>query len=355
MSNLELQKFLREKSIDELEKQYAIKARRSERFPNLVLFKYSQIDSPMTERICQEARGVILDESDDWSIVCRTFDKFFNLGEETKVANVDWDTARVYEKLDGSLVQMWHYKGDWWFSTSGSPDASGNVGDFNFTFSEAFQRTWENNHYDLPRNTDLCFAFEYVGPYNRVVVPYSEEDLILIGVRNRTTGEELDPRLFEGHYNVVQTYSFDDKESVLESLMNKSGLAQEGYVVCDANFQRLKIKSDDYVRLHAMKGEGYTNKRGVQMILDDTADDYVANFPEYKKYIEPIQEGIKDLYVKCTRFINEHNRKSQKDFAFEATSTNYPSILFQMRKGVEFDDAIRLLQVKSLLDILGVK
>lgn len=44
-------------------------------------------------------------------IVCRPFDKFFNSGEpDHKREPMDWATARVYEKLDGSLIKAYFYK-----------------------------------------------------------------------------------------------------------------------------------------------------------------------------------------------------------------------------------------------------
>lgn len=67
----------------------------------LALFKYNQIASDMSLKICQEARGIILYES-DWLVACRAFDKFFNWGE-SQAAEIDWSTARIQEKVDGCV------------------------------------------------------------------------------------------------------------------------------------------------------------------------------------------------------------------------------------------------------------
>ena len=74
-------RFLRENGLDALIERYRISARRHREFPHLVLLKYSQIESPMHEAIVQECRGLIVDESADWAVVCRAYDKFFNHGE----------------------------------------------------------------------------------------------------------------------------------------------------------------------------------------------------------------------------------------------------------------------------------
>ena len=56
-------------------------------FPNVYLFKYNQYDSDMSNPICKEARGIILEIIDiSVKILCHSFDKFFNYsGENGKI------------------------------------------------------------------------------------------------------------------------------------------------------------------------------------------------------------------------------------------------------------------------------
>ena len=104
----------------------AIKARRHAQYPQLVCFKYNQRLSPMADAAVQEARGLILDEDDNWNVVSMSFTKFFNL-EEQLAAEIDWDSAVVEEKLDGSLMSLYWYDGAWQVQSSGTADASGPV------------------------------------------------------------------------------------------------------------------------------------------------------------------------------------------------------------------------------------
>jgi len=104
MSELELQKYLRTKRLSTLEQEYGIVARQSEINPELYLFKYSQINSPMGERIVQESRGIILNGDNNWSIVARPYDKFFNYGEG-HAPEIDWSTATCFDKLDGCFLR----------------------------------------------------------------------------------------------------------------------------------------------------------------------------------------------------------------------------------------------------------
>ncbi len=59
----------------------------------------------MGEKIVQQCRGIILDEANNWQIVSYPYDKFFNY-EESYAPQLDWSTAKIFEKLDGSLMTL---------------------------------------------------------------------------------------------------------------------------------------------------------------------------------------------------------------------------------------------------------
>src|SRR4051794_21524704 len=135
-------------SLAELESRYAIAAKRHVRFPNLVMLKYSQINSPMAEPIVQDCRGIILDEADDWRVVSYPYRKFFNHGEPNAAA-IDWPSARVFDKLDGSLMTLYRYAEKWQVASSGLPDADGPVFGHGLSFARLFWQTWASLGYQL--------------------------------------------------------------------------------------------------------------------------------------------------------------------------------------------------------------
>lgn len=100
---LEIQRIIKENPIiweGSIEKApYNIIVSRNEGY---ILFKYNQIESDFRQKIVRESRGIILDEHNDYKVVCKAFDKFFNYGEEL-AAEINWDTAKIQEKLDGCL------------------------------------------------------------------------------------------------------------------------------------------------------------------------------------------------------------------------------------------------------------
>jgi len=192
---LAVQSYLRSgHTLADLAKHYAIKATYSKVNPSLVLLKYNQIDSPMGSPIVQECRGLILDEANDWAIVSHPFHKFFNYGEG-HAAKIDWPSAVYLEKLDGSLMQLYFYNGNWFVASSGQPDASGQVHDnANKTFSDLFWQIWYEKDVGVlsDLDPDFTYLFELTSPENRVVISHAESNLTLIGQRNRVTGQEVD-------------------------------------------------------------------------------------------------------------------------------------------------------------------
>ena len=46
--------------------QYHLHTSRSKRYPNLIQFKYDQLESPFREQLVRECRGLILDEANEW-------------------------------------------------------------------------------------------------------------------------------------------------------------------------------------------------------------------------------------------------------------------------------------------------
>ncbi len=91
---LKVVEFLRQFSsslvaLSELKDKYAIQSNQHKDYPNLVQLKYNQLESPMSEKIVQECRGLILDSSLDWEVIAYPMDKFFNYNEH-KANFIDW-------------------------------------------------------------------------------------------------------------------------------------------------------------------------------------------------------------------------------------------------------------------------
>ena len=343
--------------------RYAIVAKRHRKYDNLVLFKYSQIDSPFAEPLVRECRGIILDEADGWRVISRAFDKFFNHGEG-HAAKVDWATARVQEKLDGSLAVMYPYDGNWHVATSGTPDASGEVNGFGLTFAELFWRTFDAQELRLPPlHLGLCFFFELMGPLNRIVVRHPHERLTLLGARYLPTQEEISAAEVALHLpgigpcHIVREFALQSFEQIAYTFATMSPLSQEGYVVVDAAFNRVKVKHPGYVALHHMKG-GTSRKTFVEIVRSGESEEVVDAFPEFKPLLEETRAAYERLIADVK---GDYERlcgiEQQKAFAIEAVKTRCSAALFAVRAGKAqgVRAFLRDARIDMVMGLLGYK
>ena len=142
------------------------------------------------------------------------------------------------------------------------------------------------------------YMFELTSPYNRVVVPYDNIEIALIGIRdNKSLQEELicDSSLKDS-FLLPKRYGFKTLEECIETA-HSLPYSEEGYVVLDKHFNRVKIKSLNYVNVHHLRGEGaMTEKRILDIIRQNETAEYLIYFPEYKELFDGYKRKVDDLY-----------------------------------------------------------
>lgn len=331
---LETQKFIEAHGLAMLVERYHIAAKRHPRYPNLVFLKYDQIESPMAEPICQECRGLILDEADGWRVVSYPFRKFFNYGEGHAPA-IDWRTARVYEKLDGSLMTLYWYDGAWQVASNGTPDAGGDVWGHSGTFAHLFWQVWYRQWYWTPSDQSLCYMFELMTPHNRVVVPHSASRLVCIGARDVRDGREVRPEDLGRTYGweFVKSYPFYSIDDCLAAARALNPMQSEGYVVCDASFNRVKVKSPQYVALSHMK-DSFSARRMLEIVRLNESDEFLTYFPEMRPTYEAVRYAFDGLVAEIEgTYARIRGIDEQKTFAIEAQQCRLSSALFMLRAG----------------------
>lgn len=334
MTELLLQKHLRGGgTIEDLSASYAISAKRHREFPALVLFKYNQIESPFGEQIVREARGVVLDESRGWDVVARGFDKFFNHGEG-HAAPIDWTSARVQEKVDGSLCVLYFHAGQWRVATTGTPDASGDVSGFGLTFAEYFWRTARDAGMRPPDGErDACFMLELTGPYNRIVVRHEKPSLTVLGMRDRRTGAEDTAERAAGLLGIkpVASFSLASAAEIIASFERMSPLSQEGYVVVDGAYRRIKVKHPGYVALHHAK-DGMSRRAMADVVRSGEVAEVIAAFPEFGEMFADMKTRLDALVAELeSDYARIVGLSEQKAFALEAVKTRSSAPLFALR------------------------
>lgn len=74
---------------------------------------------------------------------------------------------------------------------------------------------------------------------------------------------------------------------------------EEGYVVCDANFNRVKIKSPQYVMAHYARNNGVINtERLVQIVLDGEQEEFLVYASDYADELHKIEKKCMRLGIK---------------------------------------------------------
>lgn len=260
------------------------------------LLAYNQIASNFSYRIVQECRGIIF-HVPTLTPVCIPFFKFFNV-QEGLASPIDWSTAKVQEKIDGSITKVWFFDEEWHVSTNGTINADNATlqtpnGEIK-TYLDLFLSA-ENLPEDFLAQLDKRFTyiFEIVSPWNRVVIPYKQTEIYFIGCRNNTTYEEVDPALCDLDIQRPEEYSLKTIDECL-AVAEKLPFEKEGYVVRDANFNRIKVKGMAYVAAHHLKNNGIVTKsRIVDMIRVNGQDDFISIYSEYTEMFSEIGDAIR--------------------------------------------------------------
>jgi hypothetical protein len=340
-------------TLEDLQQKYAIKFSRHGVYPNLVQLKYSQTGSPMHEPIVQECRGIILDEADGWRIAARGFCKFFNHAEPN-AAVIDWPSARVQEKLDGSLIMLYWYRDELQVATTGRPDASG------VSFRALLLRTLPEPF--AVRERSYTYLMELTTPFNRVIVRHAESSATLIAMRHSETGEYAPPELVHSASRdlgipVVREFPLTSLEAILSTFATMAPLDQEGYVIVDGFHNRIKVKHPGYVALSQMKS-GLSPKSFVEAIRKGETTEVLAHFPELEPTFLPIQTAFEALAAEVEADYRElAGIETQKEFAEQALKRRCSAALFSMRAGKvsSVREYFAVCTIAQMIRLLGIR
>ena len=341
---------------------------------DLVILSYSQIDSPKTNPIVRMCRGLVL-ELNTWNIVSFPFYLFYNFEEvpEERV-KFDWKHCYATEKIDGSLLEVFNYKGEWLISTRstiGGENAVNTLGTtFNNIFDEAIKPFSREQFFGKLANS-RTYIFELVSPYNQIVTQWDISKLYLIGGREVSTEKEISfSKLYEDADNefrsvvrvpnIISLYDEATDDFVgfeKMKLMAETGNAQdEGFVVVDfgsptedtLSFPRVKVKNTAYVALHHLRGtlENGTPQwdRILTLIYNHEEDEVLATLPSLRKYFDDARvkwNKFVDLFNEGLEYIKEDlaspekfaaNPALKKEFAMKVQKTKYTNLYFYMLK-----------------------
>lgn len=267
-----------------------------------------------------QCRGLILD--DNYNIVSRPFPKFFNLGENQPQEIPLHEPFDVYEKMDGSLGISYFLEGVPYVASRGS-----------FTSEQAVKAT-ELLHQQYAAamslmNPNFTYLFEIIYPTNRIVVDYgTAEKLVLLGVLNTATG--MDQPLVDIGIPVVTHYK--DISSV-EQLKELEQDNQEGFVVRFKSGYRVKIKFDEYKRLHRLMS-GVSTKSIWELLKEGkTVIELIEHVPdEFYDWVKATEKDLMSQFraIENTAKAEYKTFETRKETASYFLTCTYPAVLFSM-------------------------
>lgn len=254
------------------------------------------VSTPTTfsNQIEKECRGIAFDTHGD--LIRRPFHKFFNIGEKAEtqpdiISNQMKQSHLILEKLDGSMIAP--------FLVSGKIRLGTKMG---ITDIALQVESWIDDRYlkfiKECIDNNLTPIFEWVSPDNKIVLNYTEPNLILTGIRDNYFGQYTDYNSMVDIANsqgisVVKAYepastNFNAFMKEVKALENK-----EGYVVRFQDGQMVKAKGDWYLLRHKSKDLISKEHKVVQLILNESIDDLIPMItPEDVKYIEDLTSKL---------------------------------------------------------------
>jgi hypothetical protein len=306
---------------------------RVNKHPEHDLYIYNYTQNAQFERIWNDVtlacRGLILDGNDN--VIARPFPKFFNLGEmENQI--LPETTFEVYDKMDGSLGILYWIDNTPFIASRGSftSDQSDKA---NEMLHGKYRSSWSL----LDKNK--TYLFEIIYPENRVVLDYGvAEQLVLLAIIDTQSGEEFP--LEDVGFPVVERYNGIKDILVLKEMdiANK-----EGFIIKYADNFRVKIKFEEYLRLHRIITqvsnlniwEYLKTNQSFEEILEKVPDEFFNWVKQTKKELENNYAVIEN---QCKADFKP--LESRKETALYFQTCKYPKVLFAMLDKREYSDII---------------
>lgn len=223
----------------------------------------------------KECRGITFNE-DTGEILCRPFEKFFNVGEPgCTLDDIDKDITyfTAVEKIDGSMIVPVMISGKLYWKTKKN---------FGTDVSKLAAKNLPDNVRDLAKyaiGEGLTPIFEYVSHDTKVVIDYDKTDYYLIGLRDVGDGSlipQSEVDFVASAYGVKRPQSriVTNLREFMEEVNIMEGI--EGFVLYIRD-EMYKVKTKWFMDRHRI----FTSLRErdvAEMVFKDEFDDVIPEF-----------------------------------------------------------------------------
>jgi T4 RnlA family RNA ligase len=325
---------------------------------NYRLAQYRDFVTPLENRPevkAYEMRGLTFVFNTDGTLYRRflLLEKFFNLNQVPESAYSivkNYKIKFVNNKEDGSIASYIQLPNGKILGKSKMGFDNEQANGINRIYRT---RTDVKEFVDWCINNNITAIFEYVSPANRIVLRYLEEDLILLRMRDNSTGKHLDIKDHLDKIGTIRIAPFEDDSKDLDSLIevNATQVDKEGVIVqTEDEYGKdffFKIKTPWYCERHGLlTNDLYREHIIVGYILDDKIDDILGQVPEdekeaherinkiisiIKKAVSDKEEDIKKSYQV---FLDMGSDRKEYALKYYKKEPNFGYVM-QMAKGIE--------------------
>ena len=307
------------------------------RHPTLPFTIYNYTTKTQYERLWNEytiaCRGLIID--DDRNVVARPFPKIFNYGEfdeSSEDMEIITEIPEFYNKLDGVLGITYPNDSEIAVATRGS-----------FTNPQSqFATQWLRDRIPPSKlKPEYTYLFEIIHPNSRIVINYEFEGLVLLAVLSKDGTHEIS-HIKEGlrlNIGFARDMLFTDILQALTYLEKADGREIEGFVAKFSNRHRIKMKSEDYVKLHRMIF--HTSSKDIWLALQENRLESVYEVlpDEMLSWVRDIEEDLISQYNKLMETGNYIAKTALRKYSTKQDIAQYISlfpekaIAFQIANG----------------------
>ena len=329
---------------------------------NYRLAQYKDFVTPLENKPdvkAYEMRGLTFVFNEDGTLFRRflLLEKFFNLNQvpESMYSIVkDYKIKFINNKEDGSIASFIKLP-------NGKVLGKSKMG-FDNEQANGINRIYRTRT-DVKKFVDWCLQneitaiFEYVSPANRIVLRYLDEDLILLRMRDNTTGKHIDIKNYLDKIDTIRIAPFEDDNKDLNSLIEviAKEVDKEGVIVqAEDKWGKdffFKLKTPWYMERHGLlTNDIYREHIIIGYILDDKIDDILGQIPEdekeahnrINKIIQIVKKSINDKSVEIESAYKDYIKSgiSRKDYAINQRKSNL-NFAFVMEM-VKADDMRRM-------------
>lgn len=358
----EVQKYLSSgKTIDDFQIEHGIKGKSD---GNHIILDYDLLKVNWSKPYGYVCRGLILCAK-TYEVLCLGLPKFFNAGEGY-ASEIDWKTAKVIEKLDGTLFFRWYspHTKKFEYSTRFQLPCElelNKVFSHNVTWKQLLDMASANSRYQNIYGERYTISYEVMSSLNKNIIQYAKPQMKIISVRNNLTLKEED--IFDGRLRdfVPKTFNVNNYADAIKLANSEPGSKLEGLVILSGgksneDLSRIKIKNRKYVHLHNLSSHVQILDNLLAIVRNGEYDEVAAYFPHLINLMDKCKLSIENL--KRTHESAYNSNKdiiSQKEFALSISKLNLPgvSLLFNTRSGrsKSIEHALMSLDEKQFINL----